>query len=150
MTTKENDKRDLLATLEDLKVRVESLATDASPHMDPATNPAMIRSILDARESRKRYFSPKLFGEPAWDMLLQLYAVELEHDRISVYHLCLASGVSQTTALRWIAKLENEGLVCREPDAFDRRRSWMQLTPVGKDLLCRFLADVMSTRLAPM
>jgi DNA-binding MarR family transcriptional regulator len=91
----------------------------------------LVRKILKARSDRSTLFSEKLFGEPAWDMLLDLYLAELEQQRVSVGSLCVASRVPPTTALRWIAALEHEGLADRKPDPLHGRRIFVRLTPAG-------------------
>src|SRR3546814_1454123 len=63
----------------------------------------------------------ELFGEPAWDMLLDLYAAALEGRRLSVSSSCLAAGVPPTTALRWQRLLVERELVERVPDLEDNK-----------------------------
>ena len=43
-------------------------------------------------------------------VLLDLFAAELEGNRVSVSSLCIAAGVAPTTALRWIARMTDMGL----------------------------------------
>jgi DNA-binding MarR family transcriptional regulator len=90
-----------------------------------------IRSVLKARRQRAKFFRPDLFADPAWDMLLELYATLLCDRRICVSALCEASDVPPTTALRWIRKLETEGLLIRRTDPFDGRRVWVELSVSG-------------------
>jgi len=87
----------------------------------------LVRALIKVRRSRDRYFDAKLFADPAWDMLLELYAAELEHLRVSVSSLCIGA-VPPTTALRWINALECKGLITRTPDPLDRRRVFVSLT----------------------
>lgn len=96
---------------------------------------AAIRGILRARLERKSFFPQELFTDPAWDMLLDLYAAELGQVRVSVTSLCIASNAPTSTALRWISSLESEGLIERRPDPLDGRRFFMSLT---RDALERF------------
>ena len=90
-----------------------------------------IRRILRERTRRTQHLKASLFGEPAWDMLLELYASEIEQRRISVTSLCLASGVPATTALRWISALEREGLIQKRSDPLDGRRAHVSLSTKG-------------------
>jgi len=87
-----------------------------------------IRRIIRARMERTLYFRANIFADPAWDILLDLYAAELSQVRVSVNSLCIASNVPQTTALRWINSLEAEQLIKRSPDPLDRRRFFLSLT----------------------
>jgi len=66
--------------------------------------------IYRMRRARDRYLPKELTGEPAWDILLALYAEEPA--KLPVSSLCFGSGAPQTTALRWIAVLEKAGLPC--------------------------------------
>jgi DNA-binding MarR family transcriptional regulator len=56
--------------------------------------------------------------------------------------LGIASGVPQTTALRWIKVLEREGHIKRVADAKDRRRFWLELTDDSKRSLHRMFATM--------
>lgn len=92
-------------------------------------DPAEVRQRIRARRARDQYFGAGMFEDPAWDMLLDLYAAHLEHRRVSVSSLCIAAAVAPTTALRWIGKMTDSGLFERHPDPLDRRRAFMALSP---------------------
>ena len=99
---------------------------------DAEADAAAIRRAIRARRLRSAFFAPELFADPAWDMLLDLYAAELEGAPVSVSSLCIAAAVANTTALRWIARMVEEGLFLRQPDPGDRRRAFMTLTPTAR------------------
>jgi DNA-binding transcriptional ArsR family regulator len=101
------------------------------PLDDIVIDPAEIRRAIRGRRMRDAYFRTGLFEEPGWDMLLDLFAAELERTRVSVSSLCIAAAVAPTTALRWISKLTDAGLFERRPDPFDRRRAYMELSDRG-------------------
>jgi hypothetical protein len=44
---------------------------------------------------REQFFGPDLFADPAWDILLDLYAARLEQQRVAVSSLCIAAAVPQ-------------------------------------------------------
>ncbi|HET9810465.1 MAG TPA: MarR family transcriptional regulator [Sphingomicrobium sp.] len=92
---------------------------------------ATVRSILTARRARDVLICRDLFAEPAWDILLELYAAELEQRRVTSSDLSASSAVPPTTSLRWIDRLETTGLVTRREDHLDRRRAWIGLSPAG-------------------
>jgi len=98
----------------------------------------LVRAIQAARRRRDALFAPELFADPAWDMLLELYALHLEQRRVSVSSLCIAAYVPPTTALRWVAKLEEEGLASRTEDATDGRRTWIELSEEGIERMQRY------------
>ena len=87
-----------------------------------------IRETIRARRLRDQYFGNGLFEDPAWDMMLDLFAAELERAQVSVSSLCIAAAVAPTTALRWIARMTEAGLFERQPDPFDRRRAFLGLS----------------------
>ncbi|MFT3977459.1 MAG: hypothetical protein QM688_10155 [Sphingomonas bacterium] len=93
-----------------------------------AIDAAEIRQIIRARRLRDRQFGTGLFEDPAWDMMLDLFAAHLERTDVSVSSLCIAAAVPPTTALRWIARMSDAGLFDRRPDPFDRRRAYMALS----------------------
>ncbi|MES2058977.1 MAG: MarR family winged helix-turn-helix transcriptional regulator [Pseudomonadota bacterium] len=91
-----------------------------------------IRAAIRARRLRGQYFDAGLLEDPAWDMLLDLFAAELERSQVSVSSLCIAAAVAPTTALRWIAKMSEAGLFERHADPFDRRRAFMALSATAR------------------
>lgn len=92
---------------------------------------SLARRIYDFRRKRERYFPVDLFAEPAWDILLDLYIFRLEGRRATVKSVCIASGVPQTTALRWINLLIEKDLLERTPDEHDSRVRCISLSDSG-------------------
>jgi DNA-binding MarR family transcriptional regulator len=99
----------------------------------------LVKEIVRSRRQRDKLFGTELFGEPAWDILLELFVAEQSRRKLSVTSACLASAVPPTTAIRWVEKLENEGWVRRENDPRDRRRSWVVLTSKGSNAMRSYL-----------
>lgn len=121
--------------------------TDGSERLIRAARPALpdprlVRRIVRQRQLRARFFDGDLFGDPAWDMLLDLTAARAEHARVSVTSLCIASGVPPTTALRWIGQMIDAGLLERVEDETDRRRAFITLTEKASDAMARYFADL--------
>lgn len=83
------------------------------------------------RRQRRRHFSAELFGEPAWDILLDLFQARIEGKMITVTSACIAADVPLTTALRWLGVLEQQGLVERNRNVKDHRSIWVRLTDSG-------------------
>lgn len=105
-------------------------------------DPRLVRRIIHQRQLRARFFDGDLFADPAWDMLLDLTAARVEHNRVSVTSLCIASGVPPTTALRWISQLTDAGLLERVEDDTDRRRAFIQLTDKASDAMARYFGEM--------
>jgi DNA-binding MarR family transcriptional regulator len=63
----------------------------------------------------------------------------VEGRRISVSSACIASGAATSTALDWIRKLEANGLVYRERDANDGRRTFLRISDDAMDAVERWI-----------
>jgi Winged helix DNA-binding domain len=108
--------------------RLDNARLDPEPAMAPAVSAREVRRIIRLRRVRDQFFEPELFADPAWDMILDLYAARLEHNRVSVSSLCIAAAVPATTALRWIKALTTSGLFERRADPHDGRRIFVALS----------------------
>lgn len=97
-----------------------------------------VRRMLRHRRMREQYFPADLFADPAWDMLLDLYAARLERQPVSVSSLCIAAAVPATTALRWIKTMTDAGLFLREADPLDGRRIFIALAEGAHDAMARY------------
>lgn len=94
----------------------------------PEVSVQTVRSVIQARRLRDRYFEGELFADPAWDMMLDLFDSELSGRRVSVTSLCAGAAVPATTALRWIKALVQKGLFIRHNDPLDGRRVFIELS----------------------
>lgn len=111
----------------------------ADKSADAATvDAAQVRDLLRARRLRDDFLPADLFADPAWDMLLDLLAARLEHERVSVSSLCIASAVPPTTALRWIRTLTEKGFVDRQADPHDGRRVYIALADHTAEAMSRW------------
>jgi DNA-binding MarR family transcriptional regulator len=106
--------------------------------------PAVARRLYRERRARDLLLGTALFGEPAWDMLLELYIAKAEGRRVTTMSACMASGVPPTTALRWLMKLDEAGLVRRSHDSCDARLAMVDLTDEAASRMAELL-----NRLAP-
>ena len=121
----------------------------AEPSAEPDPAPRIVRAAIRARRLRDQHFTPELFADPAWDMLLDLYAARLERARVSVSSLCIAASVPPTTALRWIGTMHDAGLFEREPDPGDRRRAHITLSNRAADAMRGYFAAAARLGLTP-
>lgn len=93
---------------------------------------ALAREAYATRRRRSVIFnSDELFGEPAWDILLDLYVANAEGKTVSVSSACIGSASPPTTGLRWLGVLSEQGLILREHDPEDQRRVLVRLTTKG-------------------
>ena len=104
---------------------------------------ALARQAYALRRKRAAIFgNPELFGEPAWDILLDLYIAHVDGKPVSVSSACIGSAAPPTTGLRWLGVLADEGLVVRENDPEDNRRVLVRLTRKGVTAMERFFDAV--------
>ena len=116
-----------------------------APAMDqPRRQPSErdVRAILKMRRNRALFFRAELFADPAWDILLELYAAELGQRRIFVTRLCRGAAVPATTAMRWIGQMEAQGLIDRREDPLDRRRQFLTLSNKGVEAMDAYFETV--------
>jgi hypothetical protein len=117
-----------------------------TPASAPGRSPRSDRRHLElARKTyslrRKRaviFGNPELFGEPAWDILLDLFIAQAEEKPVSVSSACIGSAAPATTGLRWLGVLADEGLIVRENDSGDNRRVLVRLSNTGVKAMERF------------
>ncbi len=99
----------------------------------------LAREIYLERRRRMRYFDDDLFGEPTWDILLDLYIASCEGRRVPTTSACIGSNVPPTTALRWLRILESRGFVDRQNDSADGRRTFVSLSKKGIAVMEEYL-----------
>lgn len=145
----EPDADDLLLQI-DIRLHLDEVAASEVDQLreDGRTEPTgrqlaiLALKIYDARRLRDRMLPEKLFGEPAWDMLLALYGLPHRGELLTISALCYASGVPTTTALRWQRTLLVQGLIERGPQGVDRRKQFVRLTDIGRHLLEKYLTKL--------
>jgi DNA-binding MarR family transcriptional regulator len=101
-----------------------------------------INRLLAERHARALSMPAGLFGEPCYDMLLDLAAHDSKGHQVSITSACVASHAPPTTALRYIETLEGVGMVERRQDPLDGRRRYLLLTDTGTRQLGRFFQRV--------
>lgn len=100
------------------------------------------RQLIESRPAKTG-----LFGDPAWNILLDLFIAHMLGKCVCVTDTALAGNVPVTTALRWLSSLERTSLVERRRDHTDRRRSFVFLSGSGISYVKDILAE-MSTLIA--
>ena len=100
----------------------------------------LARNLHRERSRRASYLPVELFGEPAWDILLDLAYAAKANELRSIKAACLSSHAPEATALRYIEQLLRFGLVERIADKTDRRRKFLRLTSLGERKMHDYLA----------
>lgn len=110
----------------------------------PETSEAAVRSALDylsaLRRLRQESSTLANLDEPSWTILLEVYRADITGRRLSVSKLCAMDEASQTTAWRRIRSMEEEGLLLRDQDPADARRSFVMLTESATKAVSDFMA----------
>lgn len=115
--------------------------TDRSwPAIDGPEIVATLRSLINSRRLRDRFFQNARFGEPAWDILLDLALAWYENKSVSASSVCIASGVPMSTAMRWINEMVEANLIERWIDPTDGRRNLVQIAPATRNAMLRYIA----------
>jgi DNA-binding MarR family transcriptional regulator len=130
-----------LASRTDTKIMPVGFTPSAAPgfRREPSaiaqqrrTRARLVRNEIKRRRQRDRFFPSELFADPAWDILLDLYAADYEGRRISVSSACIAAAVPATTALRWLKTLTDNGQIERVPDEADGRRILVAISEAAR------------------
>lgn len=125
------DRRDIEPSevIERLELRLAAATARSEQVVNGIRLGEYVERMRKLRLKRNDVIGAELFRDPAWDMLLDLFASHDRGERVSAIALSLSSGVPQSTALRTIQRLEEKGLIVREGDPDDLRRSWIRATP---------------------
>lgn len=150
---RESDPPGMLSSLRTLARAMLSLTDDPAGHAlkwrpgdrERRRNAGMARQIYLERRRRTSFFPASLFGEPAWDMLLDLYHALESNELRSIKSICVSSNVPEATASRYIDKLHAAGLVERICDKTDGRRKFLKLTPRGQRSMQDYLQSMQIT-----
>jgi len=136
----EPDAREIISQIGALLQQLVDAARtrEANPDSDCILTEA--RRAFDASRERERVFGQRLFGDPSWDMLLDLFIAQLEERKVSVSSACIAASAPTTTALRHIAHLTQLGLVSRQPHPSDARSIYLAVTAEGTAKLTTYFS----------
>lgn len=132
-------------------------ARETLPHVDGADGTdgalgapgaALPGALANARRSVRRLLlrrqllgADRLFGEPAWDMLVELFIAHCEGAAVPTGALGIRSGLSSSSAQRLVQRLVDARLVVRAPDPDDGRRHFVSLAPdIAHRLTAYFIA----------
>lgn len=129
-----NDKRPSGAEREGPHAGVTNDEPKAAPDRDRAGEPERLTIALawvNAIAARNRVFGDGISMDAAWNILLDLFIQRCRNRRVAIGDACLAAGVPESTALRWIKLLQARGDIERTSDASDRRRSYIALSEQG-------------------
>lgn len=129
--------------MEALAIELRSMADDTRRVIPTeATLLLIARRTYEARRQVDKIFDMQGFAvSPAWDMMLDLYQARAREQSVSISSACIGGACPPTTGLRWLALLEDRGLVKRVPDETDGRRMIVQLTDSAVPKIAKALEE---------
>ena len=127
-------------------------AISSAGSLDRASNTASLpegsclqiaRKLLMQRRRRLSYFSnSSMFAEPSWDILLCMFVAQAEARPASLGELSIAANCAQSTALRWLNVLTEEGLVSIVNHSENLPEIGVGLSAQGYAAMSSYLSDL--------
>jgi DNA-binding MarR family transcriptional regulator len=96
---------------------------------------AKVRAALNDRARRREHLSSEFLTEPAWDIMLELYAFEILRHQPTVAELTGRINVPVSTAIRWMKALETDDLIGSNLRPYTDALVWVGLTSKGSDAM---------------
>jgi len=141
----------LLKFADDLEAQQKQYHSNISGNIDQNTMNELITDNFDilnlveaeyeSRRHRLKFIPVDLLGEPVWDILLKLLAHKIRGVCTSVEDLYKSSGVSKSTAIRYIRILEERGLIDREPHASYTDQTHVMICSEWMLILSKYLME---------
>lgn len=128
----------------EIETRLHRLIESSRRESGPAAQSTVLAAAAEACAARRRLyalFGRRLFCDPSWDILLELFVSTLEGRKVTVSTACMAACAPTTTALRHIAYLVQEGLVVRRPHPADARSTYLELTAQAVTRLTQYFSE---------
>ena len=124
----------------------DDTAMAATPFVgDPensATLQLSVRRARGLRDLRKKMLGAECFSGPAWDLLLHLFESYVLQRRDTIGNVCDGAGWPATTAIRWLYRLEDNGMVSLSNDHLDNRRRYVELSAAGVEAMTNYFAGI--------
>lgn len=96
--------------------------------------------ILSLRRARSETLGEGLFSDPAWDLMLQLFAAKLRGHKMRLADL--RSDAPSSTIARWASVLEERGLICGRLDPLVPSVLRLELSESGAAKMSRLLQSL--------
>lgn len=91
-----------------------ALLTGSGRDPSEAVTEDHVLSILAAVRARSDLFGSRLFSDPAWEIVLELYAADLAKRTATIGDLLKLVAAPSSTILRWLSALVEEGVISIE------------------------------------
>lgn len=133
------DAADQIAQMAEILAK-EELPPQSAP-VSEADYEAIASRHYSFRRRRAKILGSNIACGPAWDILLDLFINHYRNRKVAVSDATIAASCPHATALRWIEVLMSVGIVRKEPDPNDARRSFVVLTAHGLEKMHTSLGD---------
>ena len=101
------------------------------------------RRAFEERRARANFVGIEdMYGEPAWDILLDLFIRQADEEKVTVEIASVHADMPATTTIRWLNVLELNGLIMSQVDPADAKRQLIHLTPEGYEGMVRYLETI--------
>lgn len=124
----------------------DETATAATPFVDDPANcttlQLSVRRARGLRDLRKKMLGMECFSGPAWDILLHLFESYVLQRRNTIGDVCDGSGLPATTTLRWLRRLEENGMISIYDDHLDNRRRFVELSAGGIKAMIDYFSGI--------
>ena len=107
-----------------------------------------VSSARRLRDLRRKILGDGLDTGPAWDILLHLFESHILCRRDTIGNLTDGTELAPATALRWVSRLDREGLLVTSDDHLDKRRRFVQLSELGVAVMTRYFKGAAPQRIA--
>lgn len=125
-------------------VREKLKSFNATPASRSQERVAFAQRLQDFHFRVNGLLDGRIFRDPSWPMLLELFIASYCGRFVSVTELSRRLKLTPTTGLRHIEKMEGEGLVSRRDDPQDARRTFVEPTVKATQGVGRVLDEMRS------
>ena len=101
-----------------------------------------VRRARGLRELRRKLLGAECSSGPAWEVLLYMFESHVLQRRDTIGNVCDGTDIPATTALRWINRLEELGLITLRDDHLDSRRRFAALSATGVETMTKYFTGI--------
>ena len=120
----------------------------SEPASSRPTIETTVRIARKSRDLRRHLLGTELYSGPSWALLFYMFESHVIQRRDTIGNVGDGAQIAPTTALRWIKRLAECGLVPISDDHLDHRRRFVELTPVGAAVMTKYFEDAMPQQIA--
>lgn len=137
------DREDQSSSDENSEAPTPSLVKPLGPQAQRESRTQAAKRIFEERRMRSQHFTDRdLFGEPAWDILLQLFLGHSNRRGVKIEDVTITSGLTMTSALRLLEFLEHKGLIFAYRGEENTRQIYLRLSSRGLLEMAQYLDRV--------